>query len=69
VTPGADYLRWPLYWFSRLEDAVERGDHAAAAEAQRVLKRLGVRVRYGLPPGRQGPHTSPADATPPKVTP
>jgi hypothetical protein len=44
-----DVQRWPLLWFARLEDAVERGDHQAAAEAQRQLARLGVRVRYGLP--------------------
>lgn len=40
---------WPLWWFARLEGAVERGDHAAAAEAQRELERLGVRVLYGRP--------------------
>jgi hypothetical protein len=40
---------WPLWWFARLEAAVERGDHAAAAEAQCQLERLGVSVRYGRP--------------------
>lgn len=40
---------WPLWWFSRLEAAVERGDHIAAADAQRELARLGVKVCYGLP--------------------
>jgi hypothetical protein len=40
---------WPLYWFARLEKAVEEGDHQSAAEAQRELKRLGVRVCYGRP--------------------
>jgi hypothetical protein len=40
---------WPLYWFARLEKAVEQGDHQAAAEAQRHLARLGVRVKYGRP--------------------
>lgn len=40
---------WPLYWFARLEHAVEDGNHAAAAEAQRELDRLGVKVRYGRP--------------------
>ena len=40
---------WPLYWFARLEKAVEQGDHQAAAEAQRELARLGVRVAYGRP--------------------
>lgn len=38
---------WPLWWFARLEAAVERGDHAAAAKAQRELARLGVKVAYG----------------------
>lgn len=40
---------WPLYWFARLEKAVENGDHQAAAKAQRELARLGVRVFYGRP--------------------
>jgi hypothetical protein len=42
-------INWPLWWFARLEAAVERGDHAAASEAQRELERLGVSVHYGLP--------------------
>jgi hypothetical protein len=46
-------IDWPLWWFVRLEAAVESGDHAAAAEAQRELERLGVRVRYGRPQGHQ----------------
>jgi hypothetical protein len=45
--PAAD---WPLYWFAKLETAVEDGDHATAAEAQRQLERLGVRIAYGRPP-------------------
>ena len=45
----AQPTNWPLYWFARLEKAVESGDHQAAAEAQRELARLGVRVSYGLP--------------------
>jgi hypothetical protein len=40
---------WPLYWFVALEKAVEQGDHQAAAEAERQLRRLGVRVAYGRP--------------------
>jgi hypothetical protein len=44
-----DYTDEPLYWFALLDRAVARGDHAAAADAQRQLKRLGVRVRYGRP--------------------
>jgi hypothetical protein len=48
---------WPLYWFARLEKSVEQGDHQAAAEAQRELARLGVRVRYGRPrPRREAAH-------------
>jgi hypothetical protein len=42
-------VNWPVWWFVRLEAAVERGDHQAAAEAQRELARLGVRVSYGRP--------------------
>lgn len=44
---------WPLYWFAKLEKAVEAGDHQAAAEAQRQLARLGVRVNYGRPRPRE----------------
>jgi hypothetical protein len=44
-----DYADQPLFWFTILDKAVDRGDHAAAAEAQRELDRLGVRVRYGRP--------------------
>ncbi len=46
IPPTTD---WPLYWFAKLEKAVEQGDHQAAAEAQRELARLGVRVAYGRP--------------------
>jgi hypothetical protein len=46
IPPPTD---WPLYWFAQLERAVEEGDHQAAAEAQRELARLGVRVAYGRP--------------------
>jgi hypothetical protein len=38
--------QWPLYWFARLEGAVERRDFAAAADAQRHLQRLGIDVQY-----------------------
>jgi hypothetical protein len=40
-------VEWPLWHFAALEAAIDRGDIAAAAQAQRVLKRLGVTVRYG----------------------
>jgi hypothetical protein len=39
----------PIYWFAVLDGAVERGDHATAADAQRELARLGVKVAYGRP--------------------
>ncbi|HJZ56250.1 MAG TPA: hypothetical protein VKE74_14890 [Gemmataceae bacterium] len=39
----------PIVLFARLEQAVERGDHAAAAEYQQQLARLGIEVRYGRP--------------------
>lgn len=47
ITPRRD--DWPLYWFARLERAAIDGDHESAAEAQRELARLGVRVAYGRP--------------------
>jgi hypothetical protein len=37
---------WPLWWFARLEAAVERGDYRNAARAQRELERLVVSVQY-----------------------
>jgi hypothetical protein len=43
----------PIYWFALLERAVEQGDHATAALAQRELERLGVHVRYGRPRRRE----------------
>jgi hypothetical protein len=39
-----------LWWFSKLETALERGDRKAAREALRNLARLGVEVRFTLPP-------------------
>jgi hypothetical protein len=39
----------PVYWFVKLERAVQEGDFEAAANAQRELTRLGVRVNYGRP--------------------
>jgi hypothetical protein len=48
-----DHREQPTYWFALLEIARERGDHAAAAEAQRELERLGVRVRYARPRRRR----------------
>jgi hypothetical protein len=39
---GFDPTTSPVYWFVKLETAVEKGDFEAAAEAQRELRRLGV---------------------------
>jgi hypothetical protein len=46
---GSPVTDLPLYWFAKLERAVEEGDHQAAAKAQLELQRLGVRVAYGRP--------------------
>jgi hypothetical protein len=51
--PDPPAIDWPLYWFAKLEKAVEAGDHQSAAEAQRHLARLGVRVNYGRPLSRK----------------
>jgi hypothetical protein len=45
---------WPLWWFARLESALERGDDRAAAAAVRKLEQLGIEVRFLVPPGRAG---------------
>lgn len=42
-----------VYWFLALDIAHEQNDFAAAARAQRELRRLGVDVRY-LPACRTG---------------
>jgi hypothetical protein len=41
---------WRLWWFARLETALQRDDRRAAKEALRNLARLGVEVRFTLPP-------------------
>lgn len=48
-TAAEPYTDRPLYWLVILDQAVEQGDHQTAAEAQRELARLGVRVAYGRP--------------------
>jgi hypothetical protein len=47
-----DPQRWPLYWFARLEAALEAGNLATAAEAQKQLAMLGMRVEPLAPWGR-----------------
>ena len=54
IPPAPPVDDWPLYWFAKLEKAVEAGDHQAAAEAQRELARLGVRLNYGRPQRQPG---------------
>jgi hypothetical protein len=44
---------WPLLWFARLETAFRRGDRRAAKEALRNLNRLGIEVRFTLPPEKR----------------
>lgn len=40
--------REPIYWFLLLDKAINSGDLQAAAEAQRELALLGVRVAYPM---------------------
>jgi hypothetical protein len=42
-----------LWWFARLEAAVERQDQQTAAVAVQELARLGIEVRFLLPPLRR----------------
>jgi hypothetical protein len=41
---------WPLWWFARLESAIRQADRRAAKEALRNLARLGIEVRFTVPP-------------------
>jgi hypothetical protein len=49
-TPTRD---WPLWWFARLEAAIKHNDRRAAKKALRNLQRLGIEVRFTLPPERR----------------
>jgi hypothetical protein len=42
--PSPEVRDSPIYWFTILEIARDRGDYSLAAEADRELRRLGVRV-------------------------
>jgi hypothetical protein len=56
ATVAPTHLRRPLWWFATLENALESGDLARAAEAQRRLKELGLRVEVITPwAGRDEP--------------
>jgi hypothetical protein len=41
---------WRLWWFARLESTILRKDWRAAKDAMRHLARLGVEIRFTLPP-------------------
>ncbi len=49
-TSQAPTRDWRLWWFARLETAIKRDDRRAAKESLRNLTRLGVEVRFTLPP-------------------
>lgn len=46
---NSEYLETPVYWFVVLERARADSDFQLAADAQRQLNRLGVRVSYVRP--------------------
>jgi hypothetical protein len=50
LTDTTQIADWRLWWFARLDSAIERGDHRAAREAIKNLERLGIEVRFTLPP-------------------
>jgi len=41
-----DYRNSPVAWFVELESALDNSNYERAAEAQRELQRLGVRVAF-----------------------
>jgi hypothetical protein len=45
---------WPLWWFARLTSALERDDDRAAAAAIQKLEKLGIEVRFRIPPRGAG---------------
>lgn len=49
VAPPTHFDDVPIYWFAKLERAVEDSNFAEAAEAQKRLERLGVLVRFVRP--------------------
>jgi hypothetical protein len=56
---------WPLWWFAQLQSALKRGDLDGAHHALGELARLGIEVRFLLPPEvrcdeYRGLHCSPA---------
>lgn len=49
AAPACDHRQEPTYWFAILEIAREQFDFEQAVEAQRQLRRLGVRITYERP--------------------
>jgi hypothetical protein len=49
-----DLNHWPLWHFAHLTAALKRGDNRRATDALRQLRRLGIEVRFTLPPARKG---------------
>jgi hypothetical protein len=41
---------WRLWWYARLESTIKASDRQGIQEALRNLARLGVEVRFTLPP-------------------
>jgi hypothetical protein len=50
TTDATHITDWRLWWFARLESALARGDYGAARKAIKHLERLGIEVRFTLPP-------------------
>lgn len=48
---GFEIKNSPIAWFYILEDARRHGDFNRAAEAQRELARLGIKIQYTHPKG------------------
>jgi hypothetical protein len=48
-----DYQDTPIYWFAVLDCALDRGDLATAARAQKELQRLGIAVTVRRQSARQ----------------
>jgi hypothetical protein len=44
---------WPLWWFARLDAALERDDRRIAQEALRRLEQMGIEVRFRVPARRR----------------
>jgi hypothetical protein len=56
-----------LLWFARLEVALSRGDHDSIRNALRHLERLGVEVRFTLPPEQCREANPPTESRPEEV--